>query len=120
MQGALGEWQSRTGYRASGRTRPGDSSLRPFSYERLQSRQVALTAQNELQKSRFIAEGDSIQATGRAKAILAEAQAQAKANLLLSQSITATLVQYEMAKKWNGQMPQVSGSAIPMLQLPRP
>jgi len=82
--------------------------------------QEALTAQNELQKSRFIAEGDSIQATGRAKAILAEAQAQAKANLLLSQSITATLVQYEMARKWNGQMPQVSGSAIPMLQLPRP
>ena len=36
----------------------------------------------------------------------------------LSESLTPTLVQYEMAKRWNGQMPQVSGSAMPMIQLP--
>ena len=81
--------------------------------------QQALTAQNELQKNTFQASGDSIKAQGHAKAILAEAEAQAKANELLSKSITPTLVQYEMAKKWNGQMPQVSGSAMPMIQLPK-
>jgi regulator of protease activity HflC (stomatin/prohibitin superfamily) len=80
--------------------------------------QQALTAQNELQKNQFQAQGDSIKAAGRAKAIMAEAEAQAKANELLSRSITPTLVQYEMAKRWNGQMPQVSGSAMPMIQLP--
>jgi regulator of protease activity HflC (stomatin/prohibitin superfamily) len=80
--------------------------------------QQALTAQNELQKNQFQAQGDSIKAAGRAKAILAEAEAQAKANQLLSASLTGTLVQYEMAKRWNGQMPQVSGSAMPMIQLP--
>ena len=80
--------------------------------------QQALTAQNELQKNTFQAQGDSIKAAGRAMAILAEARAQAEANRLLSQSITPTLVQYEMTKKWNGQMPQVSGSAVPMIQLP--
>ena len=80
--------------------------------------QQALTAQNELQKSQFLAQGDSIKASGRAKAILTEAEAQAKANRLLSESLTGTLVQYEMAKRWNGQMPQVSGSAMPMIQLP--
>ena len=80
--------------------------------------QSALTAQNELQKNQFQAQGDSIKAAGRAKAILAEAEAQAKANRLLSESITPTLVQYEMSKRWNGQMPQVSGSAMPMIQLP--
>jgi regulator of protease activity HflC (stomatin/prohibitin superfamily) len=80
--------------------------------------QQALTAQNELQKNQFQAQGDSIKAAGRAKAILAEAEAQAKANRLLSESITPTLVQYEMSKRWNGQMPQVSGSAIPMIQMP--
>jgi len=80
--------------------------------------QQALTAQNELQKNQFQAQGDSIKAAGRAKAILAEAEAQAKANRLLSESITPTLVQYEMSKRWNGQMPQVSGSAMPMIQLP--
>lgn len=82
--------------------------------------QQALTAQNELQKNTFQAQGDSIKAAGRAKAILAEAQAQAEANRLLSESVTPTLVQYEMAKKWNGQMPQVSGGATPLLQLPAP
>ncbi|HUQ81722.1 MAG TPA: prohibitin family protein [Gemmatimonadaceae bacterium] len=82
--------------------------------------QQALTAQNELQKNQFQAQGDSIKAAGRAKAILAEAEAQAKANLLLAQSVTPNLVQYEMAKRWNGQMPQVSGAAMPMIQLPSP
>ena len=80
--------------------------------------QQALTAQNELQKNTFQAQGDSIKAAGRAKAITAEAEAQAKANELLSRSITPTLVQYQMANKWNGQMPTVSGSAIPMIQMP--
>jgi len=80
--------------------------------------QQALTAQNELQKNQFQAQGDSIKAAGRAKAILAEAEAQAKANLLLSASVTANLVQYEMAKRWNGQMPQVTGGVMPMMQLP--
>jgi prohibitin 2 len=80
--------------------------------------QQGLTAQNELQKNQFQAQGDSIKAVGRAKAILAEAEAQARANRLLSESITPTLVQYEMSKRWNGQMPQVTGSAMPMIQLP--
>ena len=82
--------------------------------------QQGLTAQNELQKNQFQAQGDSIKAAGRAKAILTEAEAQARANELLSRSITGTLVQYEMAKRWNGQMPQVTGSAMPMIQLPKP
>ena len=82
--------------------------------------QQALTAQNELQKNTFQAQGDSIKAAGRAKAITAEAEAQAKANALLSASITPTLVQYELMKKWNGQLPQFSGGATPMIQLPTP
>ena len=79
--------------------------------------QQALTAQNELQKNQFQAQGDSIKAVGQAKAILAVAEAQSKANDLLSRSVTANLVQYEMAKKWDGKMPQVSGASMPMLQL---
>lgn len=82
--------------------------------------QQALTAQNELQKNTFQAQGDSIKAAGQAKAILAVAEAQAKANDLLSRSVTNTLVQYEMAKRWDGKMPQVAGSATPLLQLGKP
>jgi len=82
--------------------------------------QQSLTAENELQKNKFQAQGDSIKGAGRAKAILAEAEAQAKANVLLAQSITPTLVSYEMAKRWDGKMPQVTGSAMPMIQMPKP
>jgi regulator of protease activity HflC (stomatin/prohibitin superfamily) len=82
--------------------------------------QQSLTAENELQKNKFQAQGDSIKGAGRAKAILAEAEAQAKANILLAQSITPTLVSYEMAKRWDGKMPQVTGGAMPMIQMPKP
>ncbi|MCC6929936.1 MAG: prohibitin family protein [Gemmatimonadaceae bacterium] len=80
--------------------------------------QQALTAQNELQKNEFQARGDSIKAAGRAKAILAEAEAQSRANRLLSESLTPTLVQYRLIDKWNGAMPQVSGGGTPLIQLP--
>ncbi len=80
--------------------------------------QQALTAQNELQKNTFNAQGDSIKAAGRAKAITAEAEAQARANTLLAQSITPTLVQYQIANKWDGKLPTVSGGGTPLIQLP--
>lgn len=80
--------------------------------------QQALTAQNELQKNTFNAQGDSIKAAGRAKAITAEAEAQARANTLLAQSITPTLVQYQIANKWDGKLPTYSGGGTPMIQLP--
>ena len=80
--------------------------------------QQALTAQNELQKNTFNAQGDSIKAAGRAKAITAEAEAQARANELLSRSITPTLVQYQIANKWDGKLPTYSGGGVPMIQLP--
>ena len=80
--------------------------------------QQALTAQNELQKKQFEALGDSIRATGKANAILMEAGAQSKANLMLAQSVTPNLVQYELMKKWDGKLPQVSSGAVPFIQLP--
>ena len=80
--------------------------------------QQALTAQNELQKNTFNAQGDSIKAAGSAKAITALAEAQARANTLLAQSITQTLVQYEIAKKWDGKLPTYSGGGTPLIQLP--
>jgi regulator of protease activity HflC (stomatin/prohibitin superfamily) len=82
--------------------------------------QSALTAQNELQKNEFQARGDSIKGAGRAKAITVEAEAQARANRILAESITPTLVQYRLVEKWNGVMPTVAGGAMSMIQLPTP
>ena len=99
--------------------RPPQSVIEAINAKNVMQQQ-ALTAQNELQKNEFQARGDSIKAAGRAKAITAEAEAQARANELLARSITPTLVQYEMSKRWNGQMPQVTGGAMPMIQMPKP
>jgi regulator of protease activity HflC (stomatin/prohibitin superfamily) len=82
--------------------------------------QQSLTAQNELQKNQFQAQGDSIKASGRAKAITAEALAQSHANELLARSITPALVQYEIAKKWDGKLPTMTGGGVPMITLPKP
>lgn len=51
-------------------------------------------------------------ADGDAAAILAKATAQAKANELLSQSITPTLIQYNAVKQWNGSVPKYSGNGV--------
>ena len=97
--------------------RPPPSVVEAISQKNVMQQQ-ALTAENELQKNKFQAQGDSIKAMGHAKAILAEAEAQARANRLLAESITPTLVQYKLIEKWNGVMPTVSGGGTPLIQLP--
>lgn len=100
-------------------TRAPESVIEAINVKNVMQQQ-ALTAQNELQKNEFQARGDSIKAAGRAKAILTEAEAQARANRMLAESMTATLVQYRMVDKWNGVMPTVAGGGMPMIQLPTP
>jgi len=45
------------------------------------------------------------------------ALSQAKANDALSKSISPILVQYKSIEKWNGILPQVSGGAVPFIDL---
>jgi hypothetical protein len=56
-------------------------------------------------------------AKGEAESILVVAQGQAKANDALSRSISPILVQYKSVEKWNGILPQVSGGAVPFVDL---
>ena len=45
-------------------------------------------------------------ADARAYTIAKEAEAQAKANQLLSKSLTTSLIRYNAVEKWNGTYPQ--------------
>ena len=45
------------------------------------------------------------------------AQGQAKANDVLSRSISPILVQYKGVEKWNGILPQVAGGVVPFIDL---
>jgi len=74
--------------------------------------QRQVLAQKEIEAQQKVAT-----AKGEAESILVVAQGQAKANDALSRSISPILVQYKGIEKWNGILPQVSGGAIPLIDL---
>jgi regulator of protease activity HflC (stomatin/prohibitin superfamily) len=77
--------------------------------------QRQILAQREIEAQQKVAT-----AKGEAESILVVAQGQAKANDVLSRSISPILVQYKSIEKWNGILPQVSGGGIPLIDLGRP
>lgn len=92
-------------------------NVRESINEKIKATQIALQKEQEVMQAEADAKKTVAKAEGDSKAILMMAQAQAKANELLSNSITTTLVTYEMAKKWNGVTPIYSGqgSVLPPL-----
>ena len=74
--------------------------------------QRQVLAQREIEAQQKVAT-----AKGEAESILVVAQGQAKANDALSRSISSILVQYKSIEKWNGILPQVSGGAVPFIDL---
>jgi regulator of protease activity HflC (stomatin/prohibitin superfamily) len=74
--------------------------------------QKQVLAQREIEAQQKVAT-----AKGEAESILVVAQGQAKANDALSRSISPILVQYKSVEKWNGTLPQVSGGAVPFVDL---
>jgi len=91
-------------------------------YERaIEAKQVAqqqvetqkqILAQREIEAQQKVAT-----AKGEAESILVVAQGQAKANEILSRAITPILVSYKSIERWNGVLPQVSGGAVPFIEL---
>ena len=74
--------------------------------------QKQVLAQREIEAQQKVAT-----AKGEAESILVVAQGQAKANDVLSRSISPILVQYKGVEKWNGILPQVAGGAVPFIDL---
>jgi regulator of protease activity HflC (stomatin/prohibitin superfamily) len=78
--------------------------------QKIGATQIALKKEQEVMQAEADAKSTVAKAEGEAKSILLVAKAQAEANRLLSESVTATLVNYELAKRWNGTSPIYSGS----------
>lgn len=85
--------------------------------QKMAAQQQAQQAEYELQKQQTLAKANVAQAEGDAKSILVRAEAEAKANHLLQASMSETLVKYKSVEKWNGALPQVTGSAMPFIDL---
>lgn len=80
-------------------------------------RKKTAEAQQKIAEAKGDAESMRERAAGEAQAIQVRAQAQAKANELLSKSVTPVLIQYENSRKWDGKLPQVSGTGTtPLIQ----
>src|SRR6185295_15493706 len=77
---------------------------------KIHATQLAYQKQNELVQAQADAAKAVAKADGEAKSILAVAEAQAKANRLLSESITPTLVEYKKIVAWDGHLSYVSGA----------
>jgi regulator of protease activity HflC (stomatin/prohibitin superfamily) len=85
---------------------------------KIEATQKAQQRENELRQTQAEAKKQVAKAEGAAKAIILTAQAQAKANKILSNSLTTQFIQYKTLEKWDGKLPTVTGQGgVPLLQL---
>ncbi|MBC7540962.1 MAG: hypothetical protein H7281_19225 [Bacteriovorax sp.] len=92
-------------------------SLELQMQQKMAAQQQAQQAEYELQKQQMLAKAEVAKAEGEAQAILVRAKAQAAANHLLQSSITQNIIQSKAIDKWDGTLPQVSGGAVPFIDL---
>ncbi|HYL59586.1 MAG TPA: hypothetical protein VEU51_11995, partial [Candidatus Acidoferrales bacterium] len=83
----------------------------------IEATQRAVQAQNKVAQSRAEAEQRVAEANGIAQSIMIKAKAQSDANNLLNASLSPMLIQYEALQKWNGIMPEVTGGAMPFINM---
>lgn len=77
--------------------------------------QLAQQKQNELVQVQADMNKEKLKAETYAANALVSAQAQADANLKVAKSLTPELVEWKKLDKWNGALPQVSGSGAGIL-----
>lgn len=81
--------------------------------------QKAQQRENELQTAKAQAEIDREKARGEADAVIIAAEAQAKANRLMADSVTPNLIQYHNVQRWDGKLPTMMTGAVPMVNIQR-
>lgn len=92
-------------------------SLEKQMQQKMAAQQQAQQAEYELQKQQMLAKAEVAKAEGEAQAILVRAKAQSEANRLLQATLTKNLIQGKAIDKWNGVLPQVSGTVTPFVDL---
>lgn len=98
-----------------------DESVDRSINQALAASQKAIEAQNKVAQAKAEADQQIASARGDSASAVIRASGQAAANQKLQMSITPQLIQYEAAKKWNGQLPQFTGGgAVPFVNIPRP
>lgn len=97
-------------------TRPPDSIVKAIEAKNVME-QEGLQAQNAMKKKEYEGQQMVITAEAEGRSITAKAEAQAKANKLIAESLSPTLVNYMAVQKWDGHLPTSTGGAVPFLNL---
>lgn len=86
--------------------------------DKIAATQKAQQRENEVAQAKAEAQKQIETARGEADSILLRAQSQAKANELVSKSLTKDLVNYKALEKWDGVLPKFTGSGpVPFIQV---
>lgn len=83
----------------------------------VEAQTAQVQANKEKEVAEIAAEQAIIEAEGKAKARQIEAEAEAAANAKIAASLTPELLEQEKYQKWNGSLPQVSGSGSTIINL---
>jgi regulator of protease activity HflC (stomatin/prohibitin superfamily) len=78
-------------------------------------REEQVLAQKEIQARQKV-----VDAKGEADATVERAKGEAESNRVRSESVTPELIRYIETTRWDGRLPQVTGGAIPLLNLGEP
>jgi regulator of protease activity HflC (stomatin/prohibitin superfamily) len=84
---------------------------------KIEAMQRAQQRENELREAEAEAKKQIAKAEGQARCAIVQAESESTANLLLSQSVTAELIQWQAVQKWNGQLPNVTSGVTPFIQV---
>jgi len=76
--------------------------------EKINAQQKLEQAKIERQKAEILAQKLVIEAEGKAKAKVKEAEGIAKSNKLITESLTPALIQYQKTLKWDGVLPKAT------------
>lgn len=79
--------------------------------------QKAIEAQNKVVQSKAEADQKIEEARGEAEGITLVAEAKAKANKILTESLSKELLQYEALQRWDGVLPRVTGDVVPFVDV---
>lgn len=84
---------------------------------KIEASQRAQQRENELREAEAEAKKQIAKADGQARCLMLQAESEAKANAMLSKSITPELIQWQAMQKWDGVLPQVTSGATPFINL---
>ena len=83
----------------------------------IEATQRAIEAENKIRQADAEAQQKIKTSEGTAQSLINVAKGQAEANRIVNASLTQALIQWQAVQTWNGILPQVTGGAVPFVNI---